>query len=47
LNTSDLNIPLTFIVAEAIDVDVKAATAYGYSMETDTKTPIGDNSDTV
>lgn len=43
----DPKTPLTFLVAEPVAVDIKAASAYGYSMEIDTTTPEGGNSDTI
>ena len=45
--TQDATAPLTFLLAEPVEADVRAATAYVYSAEVDTKQPNGDGSDTV
>ncbi len=44
---ANTTVPLTFLVAQPIETEIKAAQAYGYSMEIDTKQPNGDGSDTV
>ncbi|MFZ2555736.1 MAG: hypothetical protein WAX57_02760 [Minisyncoccia bacterium] len=44
---ADAVVPLTFLVAQPIETEIKAAQAHGYAMEIDTKQPNGDGSDTV
>ena len=39
--------PRTLLLAEPIGFEVRAAKAYGYAMENDTKDPYSDNSDTM
>ena len=39
--------PITMLLAEPIGSEVRAAQAYGYAMENDTKDPYSDNSDTM
>lgn len=39
--------PITLLLAEPIGSEVRAAQAYGYAMEVDTKDPYSDNSDTL
>lgn len=39
--------PITLLIAEPIGSEVRAAQAYGYAAENDTKDPYSDNSDTM